>query len=63
MSTLTKNPTTPRRENILALASRIEDIDLEMQVAIESGEFETASKLSEEQERLLEYLMLIQARG
>lgn len=30
-----------------------------MQKAIEKGEFEVARKLAEEQERLLEYLMLL----
>ena len=44
------------------LASRIEDLDAEMQTAIEDGDFETARRLADEQERLLEHLMLLQKR-
>lgn len=48
-----------RRVDRRSLESRIESLDQEMQRAIEKGEFEVARKLAEEQEKLLEYLMLL----
>jgi len=48
-----------RRVDRRSLEARIESLDQEMQRAIEKGEFEVARKLAEEQERLLEYLMLL----
>jgi excinuclease UvrABC helicase subunit UvrB len=48
-----------RRVDRRSLEARIESLDQEMQKAIEKGEFEVARKLAEEQERLLEYLMLL----
>jgi len=46
----------------MTLASKIEDLDEGMQVAIENGDFEKARQLADEQERLLEHLMLLQKR-
>jgi len=42
-----------------SLEARIETLDQQMQRAIEKGEFDVARKLAEEQEKLLEYLMLL----
>jgi len=48
-----------RRVDRKSLETRIETLDSEMQKAIEKGEFDVARKLAEEQEKLLEYLMLL----
>lgn len=48
-----------RRVDRKSLETRIETLDQEMQQAIEKGEFDVARKLAEEQEKLLEYLMLL----
>ena len=48
-----------RRVDRKSLEARIESLDQEMQQAIEKGEFDVARKLAEEQEKLLEYLMLL----
>jgi phage shock protein A len=48
-----------RRIDRKSLETRIETLDSEMQKAIEKGEFDVARKLAEEQEKLLEYLMLL----
>jgi excinuclease UvrABC helicase subunit UvrB len=48
-----------RRVDRKSLEARIESLDQEMQRAIEKGEFDVARKLAEEQEKLLEYLMLL----
>ncbi len=48
-----------RRVDRKSLETRIETLDQEMQKAIEKGEFDAARKLAEEQEKLLEYLMLL----
>lgn len=48
-----------RRVDRKSLEARIESLDQQMQKAIEKGEFEVARKLAEEQEKLLEYLMLL----
>jgi hypothetical protein len=48
-----------RRVDRKSLEARIESLDQEMQKAIEKGEFDVARKLAEEQEKLLEYLMLL----
>jgi hypothetical protein len=53
---------TNRRENILSLASQIENLDQEMQTALESGSLTTARELAERQEKLLSMLMLNQQR-
>ena len=50
---------TFRRVDRKSLEARIETLDQEMQKAIEKGEFDAARKLAEEQEKLLEYLMLL----
>jgi hypothetical protein len=50
---------TFRRVDRKSLEARIETLDQEMQKAIEKGEFDIARKLAEEQEKLLEYLMLL----
>jgi hypothetical protein len=50
---------TFRRVDRKSLEARIETLDQEMQKAIEKGEFDVARKLAEEQEKLLEYLMLL----
>jgi ribosomal protein S20 len=50
---------TFRRVDRKSLEARIETLDQEMQRAIEKGEFDVARKLAEEQEKLLEYLMLL----
>ena len=42
-----------------SLEARIESLDQEMQKAIERGDFDVARRLAEEQEKLLEYLMLL----
>jgi phage shock protein A len=48
-----------RRVDRKSLEARIESLDQQMQQAIEKGEFDVARKLAEEQEKLLEYLMLL----
>lgn len=48
-----------RRVDRKSLEARIETLDQQMQKAIEKGEFDVARKLAEEQEKLLEYLMLL----
>jgi excinuclease UvrABC helicase subunit UvrB len=48
-----------RRVDRKSLEAKIEVLDQEMQRAIEKGEFDVARKLAEEQEKLLEYLMLL----
>ncbi len=48
-----------RRVDRKSLEARIESLDKEMQKAIEKGEFDVARRLAEEQEKLLEYLMLL----
>jgi hypothetical protein len=48
-----------RRVDRKSLEARIETLDQQMQRAIEKGEFDVARKLAEEQEKLLEYLMLL----
>jgi hypothetical protein len=50
---------TFQRVDRKSLETRIETLDHEMQRAIEKGEFDVARKLAEEQEKLLEYLMLL----
>jgi hypothetical protein len=50
---------TFRRVDRKSLETRIETLDQQMQRAIEKGEFDIARKLAEEQEKLLEYLMLL----
>ena len=61
-TTSRKKKTKPRpfrRVDRKSLEARIESLDQEMQRAIEKGEFDVARKLAEEQEKLLEYLMLL----
>ena len=48
-----------RRVDRKSLEARIESLDQEMQKAIEKGDFDVARRLAEEQEKLLEYLMLL----
>ena len=48
-----------RKVDRKSLEARIESLDQEMQKAIEKGEFDVARRLAEEQEKLLEYLMLL----
>ena len=48
-----------RRVDRKSLEARIESLDQEMQKAIERGDFDVARRLAEEQEKLLEYLMLL----
>jgi hypothetical protein len=55
----TMRSSTFRRVDRKSLEARIETLDQEMQRAIEKGEFDAARKLAEEQEKLLEYLMLL----
>ena len=62
MDALAESPKAARRDDLMTLASKIEDLDEGMQVAIENGDFEKARQLADEQERLLEHLMLLQKR-
>lgn|GEM_PF-2471646 len=62
MDALAESPKVTRRDDLMVLAGKIEDLDDEMQTAIEEGNFEKARRLADEQERLLEHLMLLQKR-
>jgi len=62
MDALAESPKVTRRDDLMVLAGKIEDLDDEMQTAIEEGNFEKARRLDDEQERLLEHLMLLQKR-
>jgi hypothetical protein len=55
--------TAIRRENIISLASKIEELDQRMQAALEAGALAAARELAEEQERLLSFLMVVQEEG
>jgi len=62
MDALAESPKVTKRNDLMVLAGKVEDLDEQMQTAIENGDFEKARRLADEQERLLEHLMLLQKR-